>query len=371
MPAVQAELCRTLERLGATAAVPMLYQLSRNTADMTVHKAAADAERALRELDDATPPADIPVEIDDLKAAGIEPLFLELLADESPSVRVHAADGLGRVESVKAIAPLAQLLLHDAQDYVRRAAAAALGAILCEERTTKDRITPVQRSKAVEALAEALADESMPVQSEAAWSLSFIAPGDAAPPVMERFFLVLEQVVQTKPGPWFLTFPALAGALGAPADRVRMAELLLQPATRWKGPVIEALARMGRPGETDADALLAEALKRKVDPRCEWNLVRALGASASPATAPVLLNCLQSPNQKVREEAAAALARQPQGREQLKAAMAAGDEALVMSAVGVLDQPEDLPFLDELAPRLTPKGRIAVQAAAKRLSLNK
>jgi HEAT repeat protein len=222
----------------------------------------------------------------------------------------------------------------------------------------------------VEALAEALADESGPVQSEAAWSLSFIVPGDAAPRVMERFFPALEAVVQTKPGPWFATFPALAGALGSPADRVRMAELLLQPSTRWKGPVIEALASMGRPGETEADALLTEALKRKVDPRCEWNLVRALGASASPATAPTLVECLHSPNQKVREEAAAALTKQPGGRELLKAAMATGDEALVMSAVGVLDQPEDIPFLDELAPKVSARARIAVQAAAKRLSLS-
>lgn len=364
-PAVQAELCRSLARLGATAAIPALHALSRNTADMTVHKAADDAVKALSAPEASGGDGDIAVEIDDLKEAGMEALLLDLLHDEGAPVRVQAADGLGRVESVKAVTELAAVLAADPQPYVRRAAAEALGAILWPGRTTRDRITPAQRAKAVEGLTAALGDPDMAVQAEAAWSLSLITPDSLKATVMARLHEVLEGAVTGRPGPWWVTFPALAGAIGAPGDRVRIARLLLRRDIRFKGPLVEAVLQMARPGETEANPLVIEAVKSNVDPKCDHKLLKALGITQDLQALPLLTDSLQNPKPQAREAAAHALAQYPEGQRLLKEAMATGDEALVTAAAGAIDDPA---FLEELAPRLSPRGRIAVQAMARRLS---
>jgi RNA polymerase sigma factor (sigma-70 family) len=365
--AVQAELARSLSRLGATAAIPALHALSRNTADMTVHEAADDAVKALSALDAAAADteSDIAVEIDDLKNAGVESLLFDLLADDAAPVRVHAADGLGRVESVKVVPQLATVLGADPQPYVRRAAAEALGAILWPGRTSKDRITPAHRAKAVEALAAALSDQDMAVQAEAAWSLSLVTPDAQRPAVMQRFHEVLEAAVTGRPGPWWVTFPALAGALGTESDRVRIARLLLRKDVRFRGPLVEAVLQLARPGQTEANPLVIEAVNTKADPRCDHKLLKALGITLDPEALPLLQNALKGPQPLIREAAAHAIARYPDGQQRLKEAMSAGDEALITAAAGALDDPA---FLEELAPRLSPRGRIALQAAARRLA---
>ncbi|HYF80865.1 MAG TPA: sigma-70 family RNA polymerase sigma factor [Symbiobacteriaceae bacterium] len=365
VPAVQAELARSLARLGATAAVPALHALSRNTADMTVHKAADDAVKALSNPEPPGGDGDIPVEIDDLKAAGMEALLLDLLADDTAPVRVHAADGLGRVESVKAVPQLAAVLGADPQPYVRRAAAEALGAILWPGRTSKERITPAQRAKAVEALAAALSDPDMAVQAEAAWSLSLVTPDAQRPAVMQRFHEVLEVAVTGRPGPWWVTFPALAGALGTESDRARIAGMLLRKDVRFKGPLVEAVLQLSRPSQTEANPLVIEAVQTHADPKCEHKLLKALGVTLDPEALPLLQTALKSPQPLMREAAAHALARYPHGQQQLKEAMSAGDEALITAAAGAIDDPA---FLEELAPRLSPRGRITLQAAARRLA---
>ncbi|MDF2628731.1 MAG: sigW 3 [Symbiobacteriaceae bacterium] len=367
-PAVLAELARSLARLGATAAIPALHALSRNTADMTVHKAADDAVKALSALAPAASDAtggDIPVEIDDLKAAGMEALLLDLLADDTAPVRVHAADGLGRVESVKAVTQLTAVLTADPQPYVRRAAAEALGAVLWPGRTTKERITPAQRAKAVDGLAAALGDPDMAVQAEAAWSLSLITPEAHREAVMQRFHEVLEAAVTGRPGPWWVTFPALASALGLEHDRVRIARLLLRKDVRFKGPLVEAVLQMARTGATEANALVTEAIATHADPKCEHKLLKALGITQDPAALPLLQSALKSPQAHMKEAAAHAIAQYPDGQRLLKEAMSAGDEALITAAAGAIADPA---FLEELAPRLSPRGRIALQAAARRLA---
>jgi RNA polymerase sigma-70 factor (ECF subfamily) len=391
---VQAELCRALAKVGVTEAIPHLQKLARNTADMTVHKAADEAAKALTALEGQGPDPgtdDIPVAIDDLKAGGIEDLFLALLDDESPAVRVQAIDGLGRVESVKAVPKLTDLLSADPAEYVRRAAAEALGAILWPGRTSKDRITATVRAKAVRALADALADPTMTVPAEAAWSLSLINPGDIPDLrqyVMDRAYPALETLLQ-KPGPWWATIPAMLGALGTEADRIRIAQILLRPGLRWPGPLTEALVRMSRHGVYEANPLIGEAILKGSDARCTHRLVAALGATQDPVALPLLEDCLRpAPSTphlataKVREEAAKALAGYPQGRNRLRQAAeawlapapggaAAPDDspvAVIAAALATLQDPADVAYLDSLADRLSPRTRISVRAAARRIT---
>ncbi|MDB4895555.1 MAG: hypothetical protein JWN15_1817, partial [Firmicutes bacterium] len=107
-PAVLAELCRSLARVGGIGALPALRHLARQTAAIDVNKAATDAVRSLEApAEAAAGDGDIAVSIADLRAAGIEGLFLDLLADPSPAVQRHAIEGLGRVESLKAVPRLA------------------------------------------------------------------------------------------------------------------------------------------------------------------------------------------------------------------------------------------------------------------------
>jgi RNA polymerase sigma-70 factor, ECF subfamily len=375
--AVQAEICRSLARIGVTEAVPLLHKVSRNTADMTVHKAAAEAMKELQALGAATPAGnpDIPVSIDDLKAAGIEVLFLELLSDAGAPVRVHAADGLGRVESVKAIAKLVKLLAADPQDYVRRAAAEALGAVLWPGRTTKEKASPAQRSKAVLALAEALGDKSIGVQGEAGWSLYLINPPDVdlRRQVMERYWAVIEGALK-HPGPWWVTFGPMLGALASEEDQCKVADLLFRDDVRWKGPLCGAMADMARPGRTAVNARIIAALQQGVDPRCNHNLVKALGKSLDPAALPFLLERLSAAHDaNERTAVATAIAGYPEGRTLLKSALEAPDrdEAAALALVGALEPiatAEDVPFLEALAGRLSPRGAISARAAAKRIT---
>ena len=375
-PAVQAEICRSLAKIGVTDAVPLLHKVSRNTADMTVHKAASEAMKELEALANGVQiaEADIPVTIDDLKAAGIEALFLEMLADQGAPVRVQAADGLGRVESVKAIPELVKVLAGDPQEYVRRAAAEALGAILWSGRTTKEKVTPAKRDKAVAALAEALGDASIGVQGEAGWSLCLVTPPEhdaLRRQVMARFWDVIEGALK-RPGPWWVTFPPMVGALGSEEDQLRIAELLFRPDLRFKGPLCHMLTLLARPERTAVNARIRAAVEQGVFPKCNHELLNALGKSLDPAVLPFLLERLNTADPKERTAAARALAGYPNGPNLLRTALEAPgrDEGVTLALVGALEPiatPDDVTLLEDVATRLSPKGAITARAAAKRI----
>ncbi|MFZ5815116.1 MAG: sigma-70 family RNA polymerase sigma factor [Bacillota bacterium] len=383
-PAVQAEYCRALARLGANQALPLLKHLARQTAEMAVHKAASEAARQLEEPvagDGET--ADIPVGVDELLAAGIDELLLAMLGDESPQVRAHAADGLGRVESVRALGPLTHLLAKDPQGFVRLAAAEALGAIAGRRRQTPARLAPKQRAQAVEALLRALTDPDQAVVAEAFRSLSLIDLGESTAlraRAVDGAFAALPQLLERRPGPWWASLPMLFANLAGEAEMLRLAEVRLRnPAPVHNAPLNRALEEMAAPGRTSANPLILEALR--TEPRCPDSLLRALARSRDEAILPVLQEYLGPggpADPRLWEAAAQGLTQYPQGAGLLRQAMegwlATGrpEEGALLSIIRALERvggAEAAGWLEAVAERLPPRARIGARAAARRLKL--
>lgn len=377
-PAVQAEFCRTLARLGAVEATERLKSLFRQTADMSVHKAATEA---VRELESTAPPADddIPVSLADLQDAGMEDLLLTLLDDPSPQVRAHGADGLGRVESVKSLGRLAQLIEGDPQEFVRLAAAEALGAIAGQSRQNPARLAPKQRSQAVTALLKGLRDPFHGVAAEAARSLSLIELGEGTAlraQVVESTFAALEHLLAQRPGAWWGSLPMLMGRIAGDAEMLRLAQVRLSnPYPVHNGPLNHGLDRMAAPGRTAANGLIMEALQ--AEPKNPVCLLRALGKSQDAAAIPVLLAHLGPGSAAPGWQAAAwALAQYPQGAALLRQALEAWlahprpEDGALQAAIGALEtvgRPADADWLESLADRLSARVRISARGAARRI----
>lgn len=373
-PAVLAEYCRTLARLQATEAISRLKHLARQTADMSVHKAATEAARELESPAAGEAVTDIPVSLSDLREAGIEGLLLASLDDPSPQVRAHGADGLGRVESVRAVGRLVQLLASDPQEFVRLSAAEALGAI-----AGRARLAPKQRAQVVDALLPGLLDPFHGVAAEAARSLSLIELGEGTAlraRVVEGTFAAIDHLLPQRPGAWWGSLPLLLGRIAGEAEMLRLAEVRLR--NRFpvqNGPLNRGLEEMAAPGRTAANGLIMEALQGEARfPDC---LLRALGKSLDPAAIPVLLEHATGDNPKGWEAAARGLAGYPEGAgllrqalEQLLQKQRPADGAL-QALIGALESvasPADGTWLEALAPRLAPRPRISAQAAARRIA---
>lgn len=377
-PAVQAEYCRSLARLRATEAAPLLQGLARQTAEMAVHKAAIEAARLLDGPAEPAEAADIPVGVADLRAAGIEELLLALLDDESPRVRAHGADGLGRVESVRALAPLVRLLATDPQEYVRLAAAEALGAIAGRSRQSTGRLAPKQKAQAVEALLAALCDPFHGVAAEAARSLSLIDIGEGTglrARVVEGTFAALDHLLQQRPGAWWSSLPLLLGQIAGEAEMDRLARVRLQnPQPVHNGPLNHGLERMAAPGRTAANPLLMEVLHtRPAKPDC---LLLALGKSQDQAAIPVLLEHLGPSTPHAWKAAAQGLAHYPDGAALLRQAVEAWlaeptpEDGPLQAAIAALEDvaaPTDAAWLAAAADRMPPRSRITARAAARRI----
>jgi len=379
-PTVLAEICRSLARLGATEAVASLKHLSRQTADMNVHKAATEAARALEAPDQPPADGDIAVTISDLQEAGMEELLLSLLGDPSPQVRVHAADGLGRVESVKSLPALVDLLERDPQEFVRLAAAEAVGAIAGRRRKSPARIPPTKQGRVVEALTRALTDPFHGTAAEAARSLTLIdlTPAQREQVVDALFTVVLPELLGRRPGAWWATLPLLFGHVGGEAEMLRLAELRLKNSTPiHNAPLANGLEQMAAPGRTAANRLMLEALKGEVrDTAC---LIRALGKTQDPSIADAVMAYLApggSKLPKVWAAAAGALSQLPDGARLLQQAIewntAAGkpEDGPLLAAVEALEGiggPAVAEWLEAHAPAFPPRAKLKAQAAARRL----
>ncbi len=380
-PTVQAELCRSLARLGATEAVAPLQHLARQTADMVVHKAATEAVRALEAPDPNPVDGDIAVSVGDLREAGLEELLLAMLRDPSPQVRAHAADGLGRVESVKALPGLIELLAQDPQEFVRLTAAEALGAVAGRRRQSPDKITLARKSRVIEALTRALVDSYHGTVAEAARSLTLI---DLTEPqrtaVVDALFAdVLPELLKRKPGAWWATLPFLFGHVGREPEMLRLAQIRLENLyPMHNGPLNNALDQMAGPGRTSANEVILEVLKGEVrNPFC---LIRALGKTQDPAVSATVAAYL-APGAKhppnIWAAAAGALAQLPDGAARLQAVVESGlahgkpEEGPLLAAMEALEGvggPEVAQWLEAVAERLPPRVRIRAQAASRRLS---
>ncbi|MDX1448128.1 MAG: HEAT repeat domain-containing protein [Acidimicrobiia bacterium] len=199
-------------------------------------------------------------------------VFRRLIHDRNPHVRVNAVRGLARIEDVESVPMVLDMA---------------------------SRMRQWEASRAIDALVDMGADAVEPVIT---WMRSRRA--------------------ETAQPPHGIALAArLVGLLGHPAAEQVMVELLGSTVTEWKIAAASALEHVGGP---DAVEPLRLAIHDD-DWRVRARAVVALGALADSSVLPEISQLLTDRQWWVRQNAATALARQPNGRRFLEEAVDGND----------------------------------------------
>jgi cyclophilin family peptidyl-prolyl cis-trans isomerase/HEAT repeat protein len=265
----------------------------------------------------------------------VAPDLAQLLGDASPRVRRRAALAVGRVGLVDGIEPLSRILATDPDPEVRQMGAFALGL--------------VASTRAVPALATALADTSPIVRGRAAEALGLIGAREQAGAIAAMAHAYVEAGMLAAMSPDDITYP-----MSPEVEAVRLA--------------IYALARL-----KSYDALASVVLDAAGQPISHWwPIAYALRRVEDPRAAGPLLALFQGTGVYTRGFAARGLGavKSEIGHEQLIAAAAdlAREPAVGVEAVrslGELRIRQAAPTLARLAltPGLSPTLRAEALAA--------
>jgi HEAT repeat protein len=279
--------------------------------------------------------------IDKLEAKGNVKGLLRALTHEQPSIRVAAAQALGRLKASEAVGPLISALL-DRDVAVAVVAAQALGAI--------------GDVAAVQALTMVLSTPPQERRIAALHSLGQIGGEPALDGIVSA--LQVEDASLDEQA-------ALALAQAGPAHLARLLHLLDDAAPRLHNAALRALRAMGQP----CVAALADLTAGKDGAQTE-KATAALGAMATPEALRVLVNMLSTASYSLREKAQATLvAAGVAAIAPLVAALEGQDQNAQRAAIQALGETG----LEEAAPALAavaqngpkPLARAAVQALAQ------
>ena len=267
--------------------------------------------------------------------------LIRALAHEQPSIRVAAAQALGRLKASEAVGPLISALLdHDVA--VAVVAAQALGE--------------VGDTSAVQALTVML---STPPQERRVASLRALGQigGELALDGIVSALQVEDASLDEQ--------AALALAQAGPTQLPRLLHLLDDAAPRLHGAALRALRAMGQPSVTALTALTTDKDTAQAE-----KAIAALSAMATPEALRVLANMLSTANYSLREKAQTALvATGVAAIAPLVAALEGPDQSAqraAIQALGVTGLEEAVPALAAVAhdsPK--PLARAAIQALAQ------
>jgi HEAT repeat protein len=259
-----------------------------------VISAAREAVETLKKLD-GSEARDIPVSVEDLAAAGLDRVLMDLAEKPDREVAMDALEGLGRLRTPKAV-PLALKAFQHTNPMVRVAAAHCLGAF---GRLDKD---------VVACLRGGLSDQVEPVAMASAEALAELADVESAPLVAER----MAAYRAVGPVPWVMG-DSLARLLGAECDpgiRGKAVGTLIgylsHPTLQVRNCTCRILRRCAMPGYTEHnDAMLEAAGSPSLDRAA---LYTAIGISGDSRSIPGLLWCLSNSDKEGRDLAGRALA---------------------------------------------------------------
>jgi HEAT repeat protein len=248
---------------------------------------------------------------EDMGALGVEavPEIITAASHRLTSVRRAAATALGEIGDRRAVAPLADLLAHDAESEVRRAAALALGQLGGPEATAR--------------LIEAMANSDRDVR-------------------------------------WFVA--NALGEFGGPEATARLIEAMADSDSNVRYRVALALGEIGDPQATPA---LLAAL-RDADPVMRAEAAYSLGRLRDPRAVGALVSALGDKDESVRTYSAFALALQkrPEAVPVLAVTVTGESDWFAVEAVvslALIDTPE-------ARQALTVGARKAVRPSVRRLA---
>lgn len=284
---VQVELCKALGEMGAVEALADLEELAARTEDEAVKQAAGVAVGLLRAGSGPVADAVSAVTVAELRTAAVEEELLAALSDESGQIRALAADALGRLVTAQAVPALLGRLKDDPEADVRVAAAEALRTICVSAA-----VAAGVRAEIVRGLADALHDQAMWVQAEAAWGISRVGGCDdeaLRTYMVESFFRAVPELLAGKPRPWWGTFPLMMKVAGSEGDMVRLVRMLLDATdTPNLSPLAGCLWEMAGPGRCAANPFMMEATREGIIP---WKMLWALALTGDEAAIPLIAEC--------------------------------------------------------------------------------
>ncbi|MHC0036658.1 sigma-70 family RNA polymerase sigma factor [Pseudoneobacillus sp. C159] len=380
IPTIQAEICRTLSRIGSVKSISTIQAVVKHSPHLLLHKAANEAISVLTQR--ISPPnKDIPVTIDELRKAGIEKIFIKMIDDENPSIRVQAFDGLGRVESVKSLKRLLKCLQRDSEDYEKVAILGALGGILNKKRTTKNSIPKTLKTEVIKEVVKAFHHPHPGVVAEAGRSLSLMDLKESGAIVKSEFYLAIERLKHI-PGPWWVTFPPMLKELADDELMGFILKTLLGEETRYKVPFCLAVKGMMNSKMEEAIKPIINAISKGIEPEI---LLTALLKSGSPVVFPYLIDWLKNeptfPWRRREQQIAEGMVQLPNGKNLIKQhlltwidkELTVSDSTVraVISAIAQMKDPEDLLFFENLSIHNTLSKRARNLARLAEIKLKK